>query len=110
MCFSEPIANVQVQPMNSAVEGRSYNLTCGATGPVDGVYWMKDSKPLQAGSRIIFLMNNKTLSFMPADRSDAGNYQCVASNAVENMTSNPYILTVNCEFTLDIRCDVSQLF
>uniref|UniRef100_A0A3P9HGJ3 Ig-like domain-containing protein n=1 Tax=Oryzias latipes TaxID=8090 RepID=A0A3P9HGJ3_ORYLA len=91
----EPIANVQVQPMNSAVEGRSYNLTCGATGPVDGVYWMKDSKPLQAGSRIIFLMNNKTLSFMPADRSDAGNYQCVASNAVENMTSNPYILTVN---------------
>uniref|UniRef100_A0A3P9LP04 Ig-like domain-containing protein n=1 Tax=Oryzias latipes TaxID=8090 RepID=A0A3P9LP04_ORYLA len=91
----EPIANVQVQPMNSAVEGRSYNLTCGATGPVDGVYWMKDSKPLQAGSRIIFLMNNKTVSFMPADRSDMGNYQCVASNAVENMTSNPYILTVN---------------
>lgn len=108
--FSESISNVQVQSMNSAVERQPYNLTCGATGPVDSIHWMKDSKPLQAGSRIVFLQNNKTVSFMPAERSDTGNYQCMACNQAENVTSVPYNLIVNCKFILDICCHVSQLF
>ncbi|XP_036071789.1 hemicentin-1 [Oryzias melastigma] len=91
----ESISNVQVQSMNSAVERQPYNLTCGATGPVDSIHWMKDSKPLQAGSRIVFLQNNKTVSFMPAERSDTGNYQCMACNQAENVTSVPYNLIVN---------------
>ncbi|RVE62930.1 hypothetical protein OJAV_G00161830 [Oryzias javanicus] len=91
----ESISNIEVRSMNSAVEGQPYMLTCDTTGAVDSIHWMKDSKPLQAGSRIVFLQNNKTVSFMSAERSDTGNYQCMAGNQVENVTSLPYNLIVN---------------
>lgn len=99
--FSDPIENVQIKALTSlAIEGSSYWLTCNATGPIDFIYWMKNGEPLQVGNRIIFSMDNKTITFMPVDRSDSGIYQCKAISVVENVISQSYNLLVNCEFVL----------
>lgn len=92
----DPIENVQVEaPGNPAKEGNSYNLTCNVTGPVDHVYWMKNGEPLPEDNRTVFSMDNKTVSFTPLERYDTGHYQCMAINAVGNMTSTLYMLRVN---------------
>uniref|UniRef100_A0A3Q3AD05 Hemicentin-1-like n=2 Tax=Kryptolebias marmoratus TaxID=37003 RepID=A0A3Q3AD05_KRYMA len=92
----DPIETVEIEGQtNPAIEGYSYNLTCNATGTVDYIYWMKNGEPLQADNKTVFYMDNKTVMFMPVERSDTANYQCMAINAIENMTSTPYRLLVN---------------
>lgn len=92
----DPIENVHVEaPGNLAKEGHSYNLTCNVTGPADHVYWMKNGEPLHEDNTTVFSMDNKTVSFIPLERYDSGHYQCMAVNAVGNMTSSLYILLVN---------------
>lgn len=83
--------------MNSCMEGYSYTLTCNVTGSVDNIYWMKDWMPLQADNRKVFMMDNKTVKFVSVERSDAGNYSCMAVNSFGNMTSSLYKLVVNCK-------------
>ncbi|XP_037641892.1 carcinoembryonic antigen-related cell adhesion molecule 1 isoform X1 [Sebastes umbrosus] len=82
-------------PMNPAIEGNVYKLTCNVSGPVGHVYWMKNGKPLHEDNRTVFSMDNKTVTFNPLERYDTGYYQCKAINAVWNMTSPPYMLRVN---------------
>ncbi|XP_042279318.1 hemicentin-1-like [Thunnus maccoyii] len=92
----EPIKDVKIETsMNPAIEGRSYKLTCNVTGPAEHVDWMKNGKPLHADNRTVFYMDNKTVSFKPLERDDTGDYQCMAINPVENMTSETYMLLVN---------------
>ncbi|XP_069560020.1 carcinoembryonic antigen-related cell adhesion molecule 1 [Brachyistius frenatus] len=92
----DPIQNVHVEaPMYPAKEGYSYHLTCNVTGPADHVYWMKNRKPLHEDNRTIFSMDNKKVTFHPVKRYDTGHYQCMAMNAVGNMTSPPYVLLVS---------------
>ncbi|XP_041843427.1 hemicentin-1-like [Melanotaenia boesemani] len=91
-----PIENVQVEPqMNPAIEGHPYNLTCSVTGPADRIYWMKDWEILQMDNRTVFNMDNSMIMFMSVERSDAGDYKCMAKNALGNMTSAPFKLVVN---------------
>ncbi|XP_061573928.1 hemicentin-1-like [Cololabis saira] len=92
----DPIEGVKIEAqMNPAIEGDSYNLTCNVTGPADHVYWMKDGEYLKMDNRTLFYMDNKTVMFMPLNRHHAGNYHCMAINAVGNMTSPPYMFLVN---------------
>ncbi|XP_073342285.1 cell adhesion molecule CEACAM5-like [Pagrus major] len=92
----DPITDVQLEaPMNPAIEGNYYNLTCNVTGPADHVYWMKNYEPLHEDGTTVFSMHNKTVTFKPLEYSDTGYYQCKAINAVGNMTSPPYKLLVN---------------
>ncbi|XP_023117529.3 carcinoembryonic antigen-related cell adhesion molecule 1 [Amphiprion ocellaris] len=92
----DPIENVQVEaPDNLATEGNSYNLTCNVTGPADHVYWMKNGELLHENNRTVFSMDNKTVSFIPLNHYDTGDYQCMAVNAVGNMTSPLHMLLVN---------------
>uniref|UniRef100_A0AAQ5XBA3 Ig-like domain-containing protein n=1 Tax=Amphiprion ocellaris TaxID=80972 RepID=A0AAQ5XBA3_AMPOC len=99
--FSDPIENVQVEaPDNLATEGNSYNLTCNVTGPADHVYWMKNGELLHENNRTVFSMDNKTVSFIPLNHYDTGDYQCMAVNAVGNMTSPLHMLLVNCEYDI----------
>uniref|UniRef100_W5LHE3 Ig-like domain-containing protein n=1 Tax=Astyanax mexicanus TaxID=7994 RepID=W5LHE3_ASTMX len=70
-------------------------LSCEVTGPVDSVYWMKDGVILFSNNKTSFSNQNKTLSISQLALSDDGNYQCVATNIVSNMTSVTYHLTVN---------------
>ncbi|XP_037532795.1 carcinoembryonic antigen-related cell adhesion molecule 1 isoform X2 [Nematolebias whitei] len=93
---NDPIETVQIAAqMKPAIEGDSYELACNVTGTVDYIYWMKTGELLQADNRIIFNMGNKTVRFMYVDRSDTGDYKCMAMNAIENMTSASYSLLVN---------------
>lgn len=92
----DPITHVQVEaPVNPAIAGYVYNLTCNVTGPADHVYWMKNDELLHENMTIAFYMHNKTLAFKPLDPNDTGYYQCKAMNAVSNMTSSPHMLLVN---------------
>lgn len=75
----------------------SFALNCDITGPVDSVYWIKDGVYLFPDSRLSLSNQNKTLTFNQLTLSDDGKYQCVASNAVSNVTSMAYYLIVNCE-------------
>uniref|UniRef100_A0A3P8SNX7 Ig-like domain-containing protein n=1 Tax=Amphiprion percula TaxID=161767 RepID=A0A3P8SNX7_AMPPE len=84
-----------VAPDNLATEGNSYNLTCNVTGPADHVYWMKNGELLHENNRTVFSMDNKTVSFIPLNHYDTGDYQCMAVNAVGNMTSPLHMLLVN---------------
>ncbi|XP_027868419.1 hemicentin-1-like [Xiphophorus couchianus] len=91
-----PIKNVQIDtPTSDALEGYSYNLTCNVTETVDNIYWMKNGEQLHPDSSTVFSMDNKTVMFMPVDRYDAGDYECMAMNAVGNLTSSAYMLLVN---------------
>ncbi|XP_007553781.1 carcinoembryonic antigen-related cell adhesion molecule 1 [Poecilia formosa] len=91
----DPIQSVEIQAqMNSAMENYSHNLTCNVVGPADYIYWMKSGNLLLADNRTVFDMNNKTVMFLALNSSDSGHYQCVAVNALGNMTSADYTLHV----------------
>lgn len=83
--------------MNLAVEDHPYNLTCSVDGAVDNIYWMRNGEKLNPDNRTMIFMENMTMSFMSMQRNDAGNYTCMAANAVGNMTSKPFMLFVNCK-------------
>ncbi|KAL2084224.1 hypothetical protein ACEWY4_019742 [Coilia grayii] len=74
---------------------KTFDLSCNVTGPVDYIYWMKDGDYLYSDDRISTSDRNTTLTFQPVNRSDDGNYQCVAMNAVSNLTSPEHPLLVN---------------
>ncbi|KAF4103333.1 hypothetical protein G5714_016216 [Onychostoma macrolepis] len=93
----DPISAVTVHPAGYPVEGTAFNLSCNVVGPVDSIHWMKNGKYLDddTDDTITFFNNNSILSFYHPDLSDDGLYQCAASNAVSNMTSQTYDLMVN---------------
>ncbi|KAI3361185.1 hypothetical protein L3Q82_013381, partial [Scortum barcoo] len=92
----DPILDVQVEiPMNPAIEGHFYELTCNVTGSAEHVHWMKNGEPLHEDNRTVLYMDNKTVTFNPLEKYDTGNYQCMAINASVNITSSPYKLIVN---------------
>uniref|UniRef100_A0A673L482 Ig-like domain-containing protein n=1 Tax=Sinocyclocheilus rhinocerous TaxID=307959 RepID=A0A673L482_9TELE len=80
ICSKQPIFN---QP---------FTLTCTASGDVQHIQWMKNGTNLYSDNRINFTHNHSVLNF-----SDNGLYQCLASTAVNNMTSEAYDLQVFCE-------------
>ncbi|XP_056331139.1 carcinoembryonic antigen-related cell adhesion molecule 1-like [Danio aesculapii] len=65
----------------------SANITSEGNGNVTSVQWMKDNSPLSSSSRIIFSSDNRSVSFSPVQRSDAGEYQCTYSNPVSSETA-----------------------
>eukprot|EP00063_Salmo_salar_P081991 XP_014056826.1 PREDICTED: hemicentin-2-like isoform X3 [Salmo salar] len=72
-----------------------FSLTCGTTGTVYSIQWMRNGWPLYASNRTDFSTNNNTLTFNSVQHSDKGDYQCSASNPFSNMTSPYYKLIVN---------------
>ncbi|XDV40081.1 hypothetical protein PO909_009230 [Leuciscus waleckii] len=95
ICIFDPISEVAVNPSGSPVEHMPFNLSCNVVGPVDSIRWMKNNMYLYADNTITFFNGNSTLSFKKLTLSDDGLYQCAASNAVSNISSQPYNLTVN---------------
>ncbi|KAK2844805.1 hypothetical protein Q5P01_011464 [Channa striata] len=92
----EPITNVQLEaPNDAAIEGFSYMLTCNVTGPADHVYWFMDGQQLQEDNLTDYMINKTELYFHPLVKNDTGTYQCLAMNAVGNMSSPVYMLLVN---------------
>ncbi|KAG9275980.1 carcinoembryonic antigen-related cell adhesion molecule 1-like [Astyanax mexicanus] len=91
----DPVSAKVVPVGDAPVFNSSFSLSCEVTGPVDSVYWMKDGVILFSNNKTSFSNQNKTLSISQLALSDDGNYQCVATNIVSNMTSVTYHLTVN---------------
>lgn len=57
--------------------------------------WIKDGTALAESNRISFLRNKKQLRITGVEKEDSGEYQCVASNEVNNrVTSNLATLKV----------------
>uniref|UniRef100_A0A4W4E662 Ig-like domain-containing protein n=1 Tax=Electrophorus electricus TaxID=8005 RepID=A0A4W4E662_ELEEL len=96
------ISSAMVLPSsNQPIFNMSFILSCDIVGPVDSTYWEKNGLYLHSDSRIFLSNKNKTLTLTQLTLSDDGDYQCVASNSVSNMTSGSYRLIVNCEFTIN---------
>ncbi|CAL4105463.1 unnamed protein product, partial [Meganyctiphanes norvegica] len=71
---------VSVTPGSQRVDmGGSATLRCQVTGtPVDAITWYKDAHPLQPSSSVA--VYDRTLHITKVGRSEAGMYQCMASN------------------------------
>ena len=99
-----PVApEISQPPMNATkVEGEDVVFSCSVDGnPSPVVTWTKNGEELNvaANSRINVLSthNNHSLTITNVNRSDAGQYTCVASNSVSSSTSSAATLTVQCE-------------
>ena len=83
-------------------EGENVILSCTVAGnPAPDVIWTKDGQTLNIPAdqrlNVSFTENTSSLTITNVVRGDQGLYRCVANNSVQNSTSNPGILTVNCE-------------
>ncbi|KTF73741.1 hypothetical protein cypCar_00031275 [Cyprinus carpio] len=71
------------------------NITCSAaTGKAESVDWLKDSKPLIPGDRVILSADKKTLTIVKVVREDAGDYKCQLKNKV-NQDESTYKMVIN---------------
>ena len=73
-------------------------LFCNATGnPPPTISWTKDGSPLNNNQGILFSGDNETLSIASINRSESGNYRCVAKNGLGHDLSNPAKVDVQCK-------------
>ena len=100
-CFivtDEP--EITAHPRSGAeTEGNNVTLSCYATAnPVPTISWIIDGSPVNTtiNSRISFSQDNKQLTITNVNRTDSGEYRCVASNFLGNATSNDAILDIQC--------------
>ena len=87
-------------------EGNNVTLSCDASGnPVPTFSWTTGGTPVNttANPRISFSSDNKQLTITNVNRSDSGQYRCVANNSIgDAVTSNAV--------TLDVQCKYSEFF
>ena len=77
-------------------------LNCTASGKPDPIIsWIVNGSPLDAsGNSWISLTNDsKELTMMNLNKTDSGEYQCVARNSLGNISSNASTLSVQCKKT-----------
>ena len=76
-------------------------LSCDASGnPVPTFSWTTGGTPVNttANPRISLSSDNKQFEITNVNRSDSGQYRCVANNSVgDAVTSNAVTLDVHCE-------------
>ena len=94
--ISEPPINV------TKIEGQTVVLRCLVAGyPTPTVAWTKNGVELNvtANSQLSVSSRdgNHTLKITDVQRSDAGQYRCVANNSLQTSESFPSTLTVQCE-------------
>ena len=86
-------------PKNFTIkEGLPMTLFCNATGnPPPTLSWTKDGSPINNNQGIPFTGDNETLFIASINRSESGNYRCVARNGLGNYSSNPAKVDVQCK-------------
>lgn len=93
-------------------EGDNVTLSCNATAnPVATISWTRDESQVDTSDnspRISFSDGIKKLTITNVDRTDSGEYRCVARNSLGNETSNAASLDVQCKlgvcFSVEARC------
>ncbi|TRY95588.1 hypothetical protein DNTS_018370 [Danionella cerebrum] len=73
---------------------QSMMLTCNVKGPFNNLRWLRNNQTFQPSNGVTFSADNTTLSFSSLKTADDGRYQCVATNALQEYTSQPYDLLV----------------
>ena len=99
MFFSDQ-PEIITHPKNVTVEeGLPMTLFCNATGnPPPTLSWTKDGSPINNNQGIPFSGDNETLFIASINRSESGNYRCVARNGLGNhYSSNPAKVDVQCK-------------
>ena len=82
------------------VEGSSVTFSSDANGVPEPTYsWTKDGSAVTANDRISLSAGHKELSITNVNRTDSGEYRCMATNRVETVHSNAATLTVHCKKT-----------
>ena len=105
-CFLLIITDLDQPKINSTdtrpVEGTRVYLSCFVDGkPSPTISWTVNGSPLNTSrnSRVSPRNENKQLTIMNLDRTDSGEYQCVAHNILGNVSSNSSTLSVQCKRT-----------
>lgn len=106
----DAVAGIGLLVPTVAVEGRNVSLRCTWTAGTEiTVQWGKGGATISPDARIT--ITGDSLVITPAQRSDAGEYTCTASNAISAQTAARGI-TVYCEFTVNSaigsRCSHSK--
>ena len=80
-------------------EGKNVTLSCDASGnPMPTTFsWTVNGSALTEGGRISLSQGDKQLTITNVTRGDSGQYRCVATNSVGNVTSNAATLNVQCK-------------
>ena len=84
-------------------EGETVSLSCNATGnPEPTISWTRNGFPVntRSNSSISFSEDKKLLTITTVNRTDSGEYRCVANNSIGNDTSNVATLDVQCKYSI----------
>ena len=77
------------------MQGSNVTFSSDANGVPEPTFsWTKNGSAVTANDRISLSADNKQLSITNVNRTDSGEYRCVATNNVETVYSNPVTLTV----------------
>ena len=77
------------------VEVSSVTFSSDANGVTEPTFsWTKDGSSVTADNRISFSVDHKELSLTNVNRTDSGEYRCVAHHSVNTVNSNAATLTV----------------
>ena len=82
------------------IEGDTVAFTCNADGnPVPTISWARNGSPIDTDDnyRITFSEDKKQLTMTNVNRTDSGEYRCVANNSLGNDSSNVASLDVQCK-------------
>ena len=89
-------------------EGDNLTLSCNDTAnPIATISWTRNRSPVDTShnsSRIRFSADKKQLTITNVNRTDSGEYRCVASNELGNDTSNAAKLDIQCELSVSFQC------
>ena len=83
---------------HTRVQGSSVTFSSNANGvPILTFSWTKDGSAVTANNRISLSADDKQLSIINVNRTDSGEYRCVAANSVGTVNSNAATLKVTCK-------------
>ena len=81
----------------TSMQGSSVTFSCDANGVPEPTFsWSKDGSAVtvDVDNRISLSADNKQLSLTNVNRTDSGEYRCVAANSVGTVHSNASTLTL----------------
>ena len=93
---------ITIHPQSvTKTEGESVTLCCTATGnPEPTMSWTTNGSPIRSNVRISLSDDKTKLTFTNVKRTDSGEYRCVATNSLGNVSSNVATLDVQCEYSI----------
>ena len=100
LLIEQPAFNTHPKDPQTPREGESITFSSDANGiPEPTFSWFKDEFAVTANNRISLTEHNKQLIIRNVNRTDKGEYRCVATNSVRTVYSNAATLIVHCKKT-----------